>query len=197
MGKGAATRDSILEFARGEVARSGFRAVSIGSLASGLGLSKSGVFAHFSSKEALEAAIIDHAAERFTAEVIRPALKVQRGEPRVRALLEGWIRWFRDENQGRGCVFVAAAPELDDRPGLARDRLVSQQQEWLEFLASMVRTAVNEGHFRADIDPLQFAFEAHGILLGLHHAVRLLEDPRGLERAHTAIDRLIAAAQPQ
>lgn len=195
MSKGLDTRLAILDHATKEAARVGLSGLSIGGLASGLGLSKSGLFAHFASKEALEAAVVDHAAERFTDHVIRPALRTERGEPRVRALLDGWLNWFEQENDGRGCVFVAAATELDDRPGLARDRLVAQQQDWLEFFAGVVQVASNVGHFRHDLDPLQFAHEAHGIMLALHHAVRLLGDPRGGARCRTAINRLLADAR--
>lgn len=195
MSKGLETRRTILDHATREAARVGLSGLTIGSLASGLGLSKSGVFAHFSSKEALEAAVIDYAAERFTDEVIRPALRTARGEGRVRALFDGWIEWFARESDGRGCVFVGAASELDDRPGLARDRLVAQQQDWLEFLASVAVVAVKEGQFRADLDPLQFAYEAMGVMFGLHHAHRLLEDPLAHTRARTALERLIVDAR--
>lgn len=193
--KGAATRHTILDHAIQEAARVGIRGVTIGSLAAGLGLSKSGLFGHFASKEALEAEIIDHAAEGFTDLVIRPALRVPRGEPRLRALIAGWLDWERTANGGRGCVFVSAAVELDDQPCLARDRLVAQQRDWLEFLAGAAAIGVREGHFRADLDTELLAQEVLGLMLGYHHASRLLEDPRAFEQAQRSLDRLLADAR--
>lgn len=195
MGKGTETRQTILDHATREAARVGLRALSIGALAQGLGLSKSGLYAHFASKEALETEIIDHAAELFTDQVIRPALRAPRGEPRIRALLDGWLAWVDREHEGRGCVFVAAAVELDDQPGSARDRLVAQQQDWLEFLASVSRIAVAEGHFRDDVDPLQLAHELNGVMLGFHHASRLLGDPLARRRAERSFERLFDDAR--
>jgi AcrR family transcriptional regulator len=195
MSKGSATRQVILDHATREAAQLGLRGLSIGGLASGLGMSKSGLFAHFASKEALEAAVIDHAADGFTDLVIREALRRPRGEPRLRALVEGWLEWERTANGGKGCVFVSAAVELDDQPCLARDRLVAQQRDWLHFLAGAASIGVAERHFRSDLDTELMAQEILGIMLAYHHASRLLGDPRALDKARRSIDRLLADAR--
>lgn len=195
MNKGAATRQSILDHAVREAAQVGLRGITIGSLAGGLGLSKSGLFAHFASKGELDAQVIDHAAEQFTERVVRTALRAPRGEPRVRALIESWLAWVDADDDGRACVFVAAAAELDDQPGPARDRLVSQQRDWLDLIASVARVAIAEGHFRADLDTDQLAIELLGVMLAYHHASRLLGDPRAAERARRACARLFDDAR--
>src|SRR3954470_4749744 len=121
MRKGEATRQAILDHAAAQASRIGLRGLSIGQLAEELALSKSGLFAHFQSKEALQVQVLEHAAANFVDRVVRPALAAPRGIPRLRALFEGWLAW--GDSQASGCIFVAAAAELDDQPGPARDRL--------------------------------------------------------------------------
>jgi AcrR family transcriptional regulator len=195
MGKGAETRDAILERAVQLASEVGLDGLTIGRLAGALDLSKSGLFAHFASKEALQVATLDRAAEQFVEVVIRPALKAPRGEPRLRALVERWLLWPIEVPQPGGCIFVQAAVELDDKPGPARDRLVALQREWLASIATTVKGAVAEGQFRADADPDQFAFELYGIMLSTHHATRLMRDPRATDRARRAVDRLVASCR--
>jgi AcrR family transcriptional regulator len=195
VGKGAETREAILERAVQLASEVGLDGVTIGRLASALDLSKSGLFAHFESKEALQIATIERAAERFVDVVIRPALKAPRGEPRLRALVERWQRWPLEVSQPGGCLFVQATVELDDKPGPARDRLVALQRQWLAALATAVKGAVDAGHFRPDVDPEQIGFELHGIMLSYHHALRLLEDPRAGARARRAVERLFASCR--
>src|SRR4029078_854398 len=117
MGKGELTRQAILERATALASRHGMEGVSIGHLAEELGLSKSGLFAHFGSKEVLQVEILRFAAERFVENVVRPALAQPRGAPRLRRIFERWIAWDRSHSVPGGCLFVAAASELDDRPG--------------------------------------------------------------------------------
>src|SRR5262249_48904840 len=162
MQKGEATRTAILERATRLASQVGLEGVTIGVLAEELKLSKSGLFAHFRSKEALQVQILDHCAGLFVERVIRPALAAPRGEPRVRALFERWLEWDRARPLPGGCLFVAASVELDDRPGPARDRLVQAQREWLEVIARSCRLAVEEGHFRVDTDPERFAQDIYG-----------------------------------
>jgi AcrR family transcriptional regulator len=197
MGKGAETRDAILERAVQLASEAGLDGLTIGRLASALDLSKSGLFAHFESKEGLQVATLERAAERFVEVVIRPALRAPRGEPRLRALAELWQRWPIEVPQPGGCLFVQAAVELDDKPGPARDRLVQLQSEWLATLGTAVRGAIAEGHFRRDVDPEQVAFELYGIMLSMHHAARLLRDPRATSRANRAVERLLASCRPR
>jgi AcrR family transcriptional regulator len=190
--KGEDTRHEIL--IRGaELAKVvGLEGVTIGRLAEELKMSKSGLFAHFGSKEALQIAILDHTAARFVDGVVRPALACPRGEARLRHAFDGWITWGLGSGPG-GCLFVAAAAELDDQPGPVRDRLVEVQRDWLESLAQIVRSGQRDGRFGADVDPEQVAFELHGILLSAHHAERLFSDPDAVRRARTAFERLLVS----
>jgi AcrR family transcriptional regulator len=192
--KGEVTRQAILEQAAVLASQVGLEGLSIGSLAEALELSKSGLFAHFRSKEALQVQLLDYATERFVDRVVRPALAAPRGEPRVRALFERWLEWPR-AGSFSGCIFVALATELDDRPGPARDRLVQSQKDWLDVIATSFRTGIAEGHFREDADPEQFAYDTYGVMLALHHASRLLRDPQALARARRAFESLLAAAR--
>lgn len=195
MGKGEETRGAILERAIGLASQVGLEGLTIGRLAEALDLSKSGLFAHFRSKEALELAVLERAAEKFVEVVVRPALAAPRGEPRLRALFERWLRWPQAVPQPGGCIFVQAAVELDDRPGPARDRLVQLQREWLDVLARSARGAREAGAFRPDLDPAQLAFELYAIMLMAHQATRLLRDPQGPARARRAFERLLADAR--
>ncbi len=195
MSKGELTRQTILQHATALASRVGLEGLSIGRLAQDLDLSKSGLFSHFQSKEALQVQVLEYAAERFVEAVVKPALRAPRGEPRLRALFDCWRRWPRSGPMPGGCFFVAASTELDDRPGPARDLLVRQQKDWLDILANTVRTAIAEGHFRPEVEPEQFAFELFGVMLAYHHAARLLGDPRANERAQAGADALILAAR--
>lgn len=195
MRKGERTRAAILDGAMRLASELGLEGLTIGRLADVLDLSKSGLFAHFSSKENLQVQTLDWAAERFSEVVVRAALAVPAGEARLRALFERWLEWPRRVRQPGGCIFAAAAAELDDRPGPARDRLVELQREWLATIARVVRGAQGEGQFRADLDAEQLAFEFQGIGLALNMSARLLRDPRALARARAAFERLVADAR--
>jgi AcrR family transcriptional regulator len=190
------TRSTILEQAMKLASQVGLSGLSIGHLAQDLKLSKSGVFAHFQSKEALQIQVLETAAERFVEEVVRPALSQPRGEPRLRALFERWLAWAKSQRTPGGCLFVAASVELDDRPGPVRDRLVELQREWLALMANVVKAGIEERKLRNDTDPEQFAHDLHATMLGYHHASRLLQDPRAEARAHAAFDSLIGACRP-
>ncbi len=194
MGKGELTRQTILDHAAALASRVGLEGLTIGRLADDLELSKSGLFAHFHSKESLQLQVIEHAASLFVEHVVRPVLAAPRGEPRVRALFDRWRRWPKLSGMPGGCFFVAAATELDDRPGPARDLLVQKQKDWFETMATVVRTAIDERHFREDTDPEQLAQDLYGIMLACHHAARLLADPKADRRARAAFEALVAAA---
>jgi AcrR family transcriptional regulator len=193
MGKGEATRQAILEEAAGLASRVGLGGLTIGSLAARTRLSKSGLFAHFDSKQTLQAQVLEHVAAHFVDLVVRPALAVRRGEPRLRALFDRWLAWETGAYPG-GCPLVAAMAELDDRPGPVRDQLVRSQRDWLDTIAQVFRSGVGEGHFRADADPEQFAHDLQGVILAYHHASRLLRDPAAEARARRAFEALLAAA---
>jgi AcrR family transcriptional regulator len=189
--KGEQTRERILDKAWQLARREGLSGLSLGKLASELGLSKSGLFAHFGSKEGLEVELLKATADRFTQQVIRPALTAPRGVPRLRQLFENWMRWANDPEQPGGCVILAAAAELDDSEGPQRDFLVVTQTGLLAVLAKAARIAVDEGHLRAELDAEQFAFEMHGIVMAYHHARRLLRDAKAEARARSAFERLL------
>jgi AcrR family transcriptional regulator len=195
MSKGAATKDRIIESALRTASVEGLEGISLGRLAADVGMSKSGLFAHFASKEELQLDVLQAAAARFMDVVVRPAMQEPRGEPRVRSLFEHWLVWERHESLPGGCVFMHAAAELDDRPGPARDALVAWQQQWLDALAKAARLAVEAGHFRADLDPALFAFQQLGLVLGYYHSRRLLSDPQAEQHVRNAFDALVAAAR--
>lgn len=189
MKKGETTRQAILDRAADLARTLGLGGLTIGRLAEELELSKSGLFAHFGSKEALDVAIIEHAREQFIADVIAPALKAPRGEPRLRAMHTRWNAWGDREG---GCLFAALAVELDDRPGPARDAIAAVLRDWLDTLATAAKIAIDEGHFRKDVDPHQVAFEMYGFMLARQNLGRLLEDPKFGSRTQRAFDALVA-----
>lgn len=193
MRKGELTHQAILQRAVRLASRVGLEGLSIGGLAEDLGLSKSGLFAHFESKAALQVQTLEEASRIFTEHVVRPALSKPRGEPRLRAAFERWLHWGKAAALEGGCLFMAASAELDDREGPARERLVQSERDWMDALATIVRTCVSEGHFRADTDPEQVAHDLYGIALAYHHAARLMRDPRAEERANRAFEALLAA----
>lgn len=199
MSKGTQTRERIVYRALRLASRDGLAGLTIGSLADELAMSKSGLFAHFRSKDELQRQVLEAAVAQFVETVVRPALAQPRGIPRLRALIENWLAWGRDAQRlPGGCIFVAAAIELDDRPGPLRDYLVGMQRDWLATLARAADVAVAEGHLRPDLDREQLAFEIYALMLGHHHQWRLLGDARALDRLRVAIDRLLdtAAAAP-
>lgn len=193
--KGEHTRQSILKHALALSSRVGLGGLTIGHLAEELALSKSGLFAHFRSKEALQIQVLQYAAEQFVERVVRPALAAPRGEARVRAIFERWAEWGMRTPLPGGCVFVAAASELDDQPGPVRDQLVRSQRDWLDVLATAFRMGIEKGDFRKDADPEQFAHDLYAIMLGFHHAHRLLRDPAAGTRARRAFESLIGSAR--
>lgn len=195
MRKGEVTRLEILEAALPLASRVGLTGLSIGALAEALGMSKSGLFAHFRSKEGLGLAVVDHAAARFVERVVRPTVRAPRGIARIRALLDNWLGWFDGEMHQSGCFFAAAAIELDDRPGSLRERVLGQQRDFVEFVATVVRTAVSERELSADLDVDQFVQDLFGIVLGAHHYERFLGDRAARLRARKALERLIARAR--
>ncbi len=196
MGKGDETRHAILNSALDLSSEVGLQGLTFGVLAKLTGMSKSGLYAHFDSKEHLQCQVLDSAASRFVDVVLAPALKRPRGLPRLQTLFEHWLGWETDEFSG-GCVFMAAATEFDDRAGVVRDRLVSHLDDMLGAIARGARIAVSEGHFRADLDDEQFAYELWGVLLSFHHYGRLLGHPKAHARARRAFEHLLETSQPE
>jgi AcrR family transcriptional regulator len=189
--KGESTKNAVLSHALALASEVGLEGVTIGTLAERAEMSKSGLFAHFQSKEALQIAILDEAVSRFVAQVVMPALKEPRGEPRVKALLVRWLKWARADFMPGGCVFVASIAELDDKPGPVRDRLASCQRDWLDTLATAIRIGIEEGHFRKDADAQQAAHEVLTLAYGTHLISRLLRDPSAEKRLFRAVERIL------
>lgn len=197
MGKGEQTRAAVLDEAARVVSAAGLSGLTIGVLADRMQLSKSGLFAHFRSKEQLQVAVVERAAELFAERVVRPALQAPRGEPRLRELFDRKLRWDNgDLALPGGCFFASVSAELDDAPpSPVRDRVVSAERDYGDLLANVFRTGISEGHFRPDADPDQYAFDIRGVLLSYHHASRLLADPKAEDRARTAFEALVRAAR--
>ncbi|MEY2893162.1 MAG: hypothetical protein RJA98_3070 [Pseudomonadota bacterium] len=189
--KGQQTRAVILDAALSLASHMGLEGLSIGALAEVTHMSKSGVFAHFGSREELQICVVREYNARFEEEVFFPALQNERGLPRLRALFEHWLRRVSVELDS-GCLYISGAVEFDDRPGPVRDALVAMVRAWQDALERAVRLAVEEGHLRADTDPRQVLFELHGMVLALHHDARFLRHAGAVERARRGFDRLMA-----
>lgn len=193
MSKGRQTRRNIVSRAIGIASTLGLEKVTIGNLARDMSMSKSGLFAHFKSKEQLQLAILQEAAVRFVEIVVSPALKQPRGEPRLRALFENWCNWIN--SLPGGCVFLKAASEVDDRPGPLRNYLVQTQRDWMDTLTGAARIATEEGHFRLDLDCVQLAYEAQGIFCAHQIFLRLLGDESAGDRLRNAYESLMARSR--
>jgi AcrR family transcriptional regulator len=191
MGKGEDTRAAIVDQALNLVSTVGLEKLSIGALASATGMSKSGLFAHFDSKEQLQLQVLEEARQRFVDMVIAPALKKPRGEARVRALFENTMQRWETAFPG-GCVFSAVAAELDDQPGPAHDYLVEVQKDYQDVVKRAAQVAIDAGEFRKNLDPGQFAFEFGSITAAYHHFGRLLGDARAEQHAYGAFEALLA-----
>lgn len=194
MRKGERTREAIVDEAVALASMGGLEGLSIGALAERTGLSKSGLFAHFGSKEALQIAVLDAAAEDFVARVVAPARAETDGVRRIVALMENWVAWSNDPSR-QGCPFVAAQVEWDDREGPVRDHLVALQRTWLDYLSRAAARAKEQGRFRPDLDTSGFAHDLYAIALGYHNARRLMRDPNAETYARAAFTRLIRDAR--
>lgn len=195
MNRRSETYDRIVDTAFKMASKDGLAGLSIGGLADALRLSKSGLFAHFGSKENLEVAVLQAAADRFTDSVLRPAFREPRGVARIRAVHARWLDWVDDPARPGGCLLMAAGMELDDKPGPVRDQLVADQRTLGATLAKSARMAVETGEFGADLDPEQFAFEWYALLLAYQRASRLLADPVARTRCERAFTALLGRAR--
>ena len=194
--KGATTREAILARSYAMACVSGLEGLTIGALAEQVGMSKSGVFAHFGSREDLQLATLDVAGQRFLQHVLVPALQAPRGLARLRTIMRNWFDWVRHEQDG-GCLFLAAASEFDDRPGAVRDRLLQHETEWREQLARAVQLAMDLNELEADTDPRQLAFEIHALALAVHHDGGLTGFDAAAERGMRAFERLVRSYSPR
>ena len=195
--KGRQTRAAILDAALALASHMGLEGLSIGALAEVTQMSKSGVFAHFGSREELQISVVREYHAQFSEEIFEPAMAVPRGLPRFRALFDRWFKRVSVEIDA-GCIYISGAVEFDDRPGPVRDALVGMVQTWHLALVRAIDIAVEEGHLRADTDAQQLLFEVHGLILALHHDARFLRRPGADARARAGFEnvlsRYIAAA---
>jgi AcrR family transcriptional regulator len=194
MSKGFDTQTAILRQALDLSSEIGLEGLTIGALAKRVGMSKSGLYAHFESKEDLQRHVLDAAAERLTRDLVKRVFSKPRGLPRVRAMFDFWLYWVEGEFSG-GCPFISASFEFDDRKGPVRDNLVTHFNDVLGSIAKSAHIAVEEGHFRDDLDVDQFAFDFWATLLAYHHYVRLMHRDDARMRARRAFEDLIQKAE--
>lgn len=177
--KGRNTKSQIIETALKIASREGLGGLTLGELAKAVGMSKSGLFAHFKGKDSLQLAVLDAAVERFVATVMAPAFTKPRGVARLQALVENWIEFINGSSSlPGGSVLISASVELDDRPGPLRDFVQKSQRDLITNIEKAARIAVEEEQFRADLDCEQFAWSLYSFILGYHHFARMLEDPK-------------------
>ncbi|QDH70100.1 TetR/AcrR family transcriptional regulator [Marilutibacter alkalisoli] len=189
--KGSATREAIIDQAYAIACVGGMESLSIGTIAQAVGMSKSGVFAHFGSREDLQLAVLDDAGERFVNAVLLPALSAPRGLGRLQAIMEAWFDWVR-QNEG-GCLLVSAVSEYDDRPGPLRDRMIQHQQRWRQELARAIDLAIETGGLAPSTDRDQLAFELFCLALGVHHDAGLFGYTAAAARGRKGLTGLLAS----
>jgi len=191
--KGDVTRAAIVESALAIARRDGLESLTIGALADQMKMSKSGVFAHFGSREDLQLAVLKEYAVRFVDEVLRPAVRKPRGLARLQALLANWLKLLAREVE-QGCLMIGGASEYDDRPGPLQDAMVAIIGGWSTELIRAIDAAKENGDLRDDIDARQLAFEIYGLMLAFHQSARLLRAGDSFKRAHAALARLLQDA---
>lgn len=193
--KGQQTKAVIVEAALGLASQIGLEGLSIGALAEITGMSKSGVFAHFGSREELQISVVREYHARFEREIFYPALAIERGLPRLQALFDRWMVRTSTEIDS-GCIYISGAVEFDDRTGPVRDALVTSVSSWQDALRRAVELAQKEKHLLSGLDPQQIAFEIHGLILALHYEARFLRRTGAMQRAREGFARLIERYQP-
>lgn len=193
--KGQQTKAVIVEAALGLASQIGLEGLSIGALAEITGMSKSGVFAHFGSREELQISVVREYHARFEREIFYPALAIERGLPRLQALFDRWMVRTSTEIDS-GCIYISGAVEFDDRTGPVRDALVTSVSSWQDALRRAVELAQKEKHLQSGLDPQQIAFEIHGLILALHYEARFLRRTGAMQRAREGFARLIERYQP-
>ncbi len=188
--KGRQTKAAIVEAALGLATQIGLEGLSIGAVAEVARMSKSGVFAHFGSREELQISVIRQYHQRFEDEVFLPAMRAPRGLPRLRALFDNWMRRVAVEIHS-GCIFISGAVEFDDRPGPVHDALADSVRTWLAAMERAVVQAREAGHLQAGADAKQVGFEIHGLILSLHYDACFLQNPNSIARAHAGFDNIL------
>ncbi|MGG7606280.1 TetR/AcrR family transcriptional regulator [Massilia sp. BKSP1R2A-1] len=190
MRKGELTRAAILDVALELSSRDGLEGLTIGLLADRMNMSKSGVFAHFGSREDLQLEVVKLYHHRFEQEVFFPSVREPRGLPRLQSMFDRWLERVSVEIAS-GCIYISGAVEYDDRPGPIREELVKMVQAWQGALQRAARQAIDVGHLRAGTDADQLVYEMYGLILALHHDARFLRMPGSVDRARRGFERLI------
>jgi AcrR family transcriptional regulator len=188
--KGQQTKAAIVDAALGLATQIGLEGLSIGALAEVMQMSKSGVFAHFGSREELQISVVREYHTRFEEEVFYPALDTPRGLPRLRKLFDNWMKRTSVEIDS-GCIYISGAVEFDDRPGPVRDALASSVNTWLTAMRRAIEMAIQENHLDSQTDAAQMAFEVHALILALHYEARFLRTPGSVQRALTAFEGIV------
>jgi AcrR family transcriptional regulator len=196
MAASPSTRERILHQGLALMSQSGLAGVTLGVLAEQVGMSKSGLFAHFRSKEGVQIELLTHMAEFALARVIAPSMSAAEGLPRLRALVANWLGWAQRAGLPGGCPVAAGLFEFDDIEGRVRNKILEMEGEFRGLLTGLVRRAVALGHLRRDLDVDQFVWELCGIYLGHHAAHRFLRAADAATRANTAFEALLARATP-
>ncbi|MFI4939283.1 MAG: TetR/AcrR family transcriptional regulator [Burkholderiales bacterium] len=192
MRKGEITRAAILDVALDLASRDGLEGLTIGMLADKMNMSKSGVFAHFGSREDLQIEVVKTYHRHFEKEVFYPCMKEPRGLPRLEAMFAHWIKRVTVEIAS-GCIYISGAVEYDDRPGAIREELLGMVRAWQDALHRCVQQAIDMGHLRKDTDPQQIVFEMYGLIMALHHDARFIKRPGSMNRAQFGFERLLDA----
>ena len=190
MRKGELTRVAILDTALITACQNGLEGLTIGLLADQMNMSKSGVFAHFGSREDLQIEVIKLYHTYFEQEVFYPSLQKPRGLPRLESMFSLWIKRVSIEITS-GCIYISGAVEYDDRPGAIRETLAWMVSTWQRALRHTAQQSIETGDFKPDTDPDQVVFEMYGLILALHHDARFLKKPGSIERAQSGFNRLI------
>lgn len=194
MRKGELTRAAILDVALDLASRDGLEGLTIGLLADRMNMSKSGVFAHFGSREDLQIEVLKLYHQQFEQEVFYPSMKEARGLPRLQGMFSRWIKRVTVEIAS-GCIYISGAAEYDDRPGAIREELVGMVLAWQDALYRCIRQATELGHLRADTDPQQIVFDMYGLILALHHDARFIKRAGSVDRAYAGFERLLQSYQ--
>ena len=192
--KGTLTKSIILQAALGIASKSGLEGITIGHLAESVGMSKSGVFAHFGSREELQIEVIRKYYEYFSEIVFVPALTRSKGLPRLRYMIDAWLKISVGENTS-SCFFIAGAAEFDDRPGIVRDELVHSVEDWRSALLRAIKESIAVGHLKKTVAPQEMLFQLYSIVLGAHHDSRFLQNPKSLTLANKLIKNIFLSNQ--
>jgi AcrR family transcriptional regulator len=194
--KGQQTKAAIIDAALGQATHIGLEGLSIGALAEVMGMSKSGVFAHFGSREELQVSVIREYHHCFEQEVFFPAMAAPRGVARLRALFDNWMKRTSIEIDS-GCIYISGAIEFDDRTGPVRDALAHSVLTWHAAMKRAILQAKELGQLNADVVEDQMLFEIHGLILALHYEARFLKNPGSIAKALAGFDNILTRFSAQ